>query len=67
MNDNINPYFVIGKLMEQPVDKSKIDEFINAYLKISINEGKEAKQVLLEIKNFSMQMNNSIMDSCVNV
>lgn len=66
-NSEPNPYFVLGKLMEKSVDFNKINEFVEQYVKIAENNGEKAGEVIMRIKNFTMELSDTLLSSCVNI
>ena len=67
MSNETNPYYVLGKLIEKDVDSKKIKDFVEQYLKIAEKNGEKPDEVLMQIKNFSMELNESLMDICVKI
>lgn len=65
----LNPYYVLGKLLDKNngVDYDKISEFVEHYLKIGQNEGEKPNDVLMRIKNFTMDLNDALLSSCIKI
>lgn len=67
-NDNpINQYLILGKLFEKDFEYDKVAEFVEQYLKIAQKKGGDGNEVLIRLKNFSMELNDAILTSCINL
>ena len=67
-NDSpINQYLILGKLLEKDFDYNKVSEFVEQYLKIAQNKGDDGNEVLIRLKNFSMELNDAILTSCIDL
>jgi excisionase family DNA binding protein len=67
MSDEINPYLTLGKLMEKGVDYNNIKKFIEQYLKMAQRNGEKTDDAIMQIKNFSTELHDGIMSSCVKI
>lgn len=67
MTNKVNPYYPFLKLIETDVDYSNIKDAIEKYLKIAERNGDRTDDVIMRIKNFSMELNNAIMTTCINI
>jgi hypothetical protein len=67
MSKEINPYYTLGKLMEKGVDYDNIKDFVEQYIKIAERSGEKPDAVIMRIKNFSMELHDGIMSSCVKI
>lgn len=67
MSKTINPYYTLGKLMEKGVDYDNIKDFVEQYIKIAERSGEKADDIIMRIKNFSMELHDGIMSSCVKI
>jgi hypothetical protein len=67
-NDSpINQYLILGKLFEKDFEYDKVAEFVEQYLKIAQKKGDDGNEVLIRLKNFSMELNDAILTSCINL
>jgi excisionase family DNA binding protein len=67
MSKEINPYYTIGKLMEKGVNYDNIKDFVEQYIKIAERSGEKADDIIMRIKNFSTELHDGIMTSCVGI
>jgi hypothetical protein len=63
----INQYYMLGKLFGKNIENNKIAEFVEHYLTISLKSGSNELDILNDLKDKSMQLNDAIMTSCVNL
>jgi hypothetical protein len=62
----INPYLVIGTLISKGINCDQINAFVIAYVKSEIKSGLKHSDAVSKLKNFSIELNETILNSCVN-
>ena len=63
----LNPYYGLGMLLDKNngVDYDKIKEFVEQYVEISQNKGEKPNDIIMRIKNFSMDLHDCITNNCI--
>lgn len=67
MSKQINRYYTLGKLFEQPIDYDLVSDFVQQYVNIAQKKGLKPDEVIQALKNASTELNDAIMTNCVNL
>ncbi len=67
MSKQINRYYTLGKIFEEPVDYDLVSDFIEQYVSIAQKKGLKPAEVIQALKNASTDLNVAIMDNCVKI
>src|ERR1035437_3206613 len=65
MSNEINQFYTLGKLLETGVDIKKIKEFVEQFVEIAERKGEKPEEAIMRIKNFSIELNDALMDTCI--
>ena len=65
MSKQINPYYVLGKLLEKSIDYDTVYEFVSKYISAAQRSGADTDEVVEKLKNGIIELNNALLDACV--
>jgi hypothetical protein len=67
MSKQINRYYVLGKIFEQPIDYDLVSDFVEQYVNIAQKKGLKPADVIQGIKNASWELSDAIVNASVNL
>ena len=65
MSKQINPYYVLGKLLEKSIDYDTVFDFVSQYISAADRSGANTGEVIEKLKNSSMELNDALLTACV--
>ncbi len=62
-----NPYYILGGLIEKKIDLELVRDFVGKYIQISLKEGKKKNDIIDIVKNFSIELNDALINTCISL